>query len=329
MKNCFETIYGNADSISYFTAAIASGKLAHAYIIEGPDGSGKRTLAKAIAEERVKDSPFAEKITREQSPDVEYFGLPDKKKTIGVDTVRQLKSSVYIKPSELDAKFFILTDCQAMTVQAQNAALKILEEPPQNVYFFLLTDSASALLPTVRSRAQTVRMQTFTEDELASYAKREPKWRTLSEKDPERFRQMISLAGGCIGKLQDGGEDKEGPGQKESAKKLIALLDAGEYTPLLLYCVKLASNRTELDRILGQTALGLRDVLAARNGMRSGMLLYATCENALGAAHHLTARALIAAATEIEQTREFLTCNPNLKGVQTLLADRLIRSIQK
>lgn len=329
MKNFFETIYGNAESVSYFAAAIAEGKLAHAYILEGPSGSGKRSLAKAIAGQRVNNSPFAEKIVREQSPDLQFFGLPDKKKTIGVDIVRALKSAVYIKPSELDAKFFILTDCHTMTVQAQNAALKILEEPPQNVYFFLLTESASALLPTVRSRAQTVRMQTFDEEELACYAKRDPKWRLLSEKEPDKFRQIISLAGGCIGKLQENGEEKDRLLQKEKAHKLLSLLDAGEYTPLLLYCATLTKSRTELDAILSLTACGVRDVLAARNGMHKGMLLFATHEQALDGARHLTQRALVAIAAEIEQTREFLTCNPNIKGVQTLLADHLLRCIQK
>ncbi|MBO5653234.1 MAG: hypothetical protein J6S44_03365, partial [Clostridia bacterium] len=180
MKQYFDPIYGNADSIRYFTDAIEHGKLAHAYILEGPAGSGKRTFAKAIAAQRVKNSPFAEKIPRDASPDLSYFGLIDKKKTVGVDTVRALKSEVYIKPSELDARFFILTDCQLMTEQAQNAALKILEEPPQNVYFFLCTDSAASLLPTIRSRAQTVRMQIFSDKELFEFATRAPAWRNLS-----------------------------------------------------------------------------------------------------------------------------------------------------
>ena len=329
MKNYFENIYGNAECVSYFSAAIAAGRLAHAYIIEGPAGSGKRTLAKAIAAQRVEDSPFADKIGRGQSPDLACFGLADKKKTIGVDTVRALNSEVYIKPSELDAKFFIITDCHAMTVQAQNAALKILEEPPQNVYFFLLTESAAALLPTVRSRAQTIRMQTFTDKELAVYALRDPKWRSLSEKEPLQFQKAIAIAGGCIGKLQENGEDKERLSQKEKAERLIALLDAGEYAPLLTYCAALTKSRTELDAILLATEQGLRDALAVRSGMHSPLMLYSTSGQAQDATRHLTSGGLLGAVLEIEQTREFLTCNPNIKGVQALLADNLLRSIQK
>ena len=328
MKNYFENIYGNAESIAYFNTAIQAGKLAHAYILEGPAGSGKRTLAKAIAATRVQNSPFAGKIESEQSPDLLFFGLADKKKTIGVDVIRALKSAVYIKPSELDAKFFILCDCQAMTVQAQNAALKILEEPPQNVYFFLLTDSASALLPTVRSRAQTVRMQSFSTEELKQYALGFPKWKNLHDKEPKQFTALILGAGGCVGGLENNKEDKDCLSQKEAAQKLISLLDAGEYTPLLLYCSKLASSRTELDKILTYTAFGLRDVLAVRNGETNTLMLYTEASEANANARHLTARALLGAVGAIEQTREQLTGNPNLKGVLTLLADTLIRSIQ-
>ncbi len=328
MKNYFETIYGNTDTVRYFAAAIETGKLAHAYILEGPCGCGKRTLAKAIAHARAKDNPFADKILSDRSPDVMYFGLADKKKTIGVDTIRALKSAVYIKPNELDAKFFILTDCQAMTPGAQNAALKILEEPPQNVYFFLCTDNAAALLPTVRSRAQTIRMQIFQAEKLAHYAKKNTDLLSLSSSDPMRFALLIRRAEGCIGKLYNGIDGTDELTLQESASKLISLLDTGEYTPLLLYCSKLASTRSELDTLLLKTALGLRDVLACRNDINNILQFYRTKEEALTASKHLTTRGILGAITEIEKIRLNLTTNPNLKGIQTLLADNLLRAIQ-
>ncbi|MBE6638243.1 MAG: hypothetical protein E7616_02140 [Ruminococcaceae bacterium] len=328
MINYFDTIYGNNDSIRYFTCAIKENKLAHAYILEGPAGSGKRTFAKAIAATREKDSQFADKILSENSPDLMFFGLAEKKKTIGVDTIRTLKNAVYIKPSELDAKFFILTDCQAMTTAAQNAALKILEDPPQNVYFFLCTDSSSALLPTVRSRAQTIRMQIFGENELGLYAKKDPKWQSLSQRDPEGFMRTIKKANGCIGNLYNNTDDKDELRMQENALKLISLLDSGEYVPLLLYCTKIASSRSELDYLLLKTALGLRDILACRHGNPIDMQLYLSESAALNAAFHLTTYAILSVITEIEQTRLQLTGNPNLKGAQILLADKLFRAIQ-
>ena len=329
MSNYFDQIYGNADSIAYFTAAIRGGRLSHAYILEGPSGSGRKTLAKAIAATRVKDSPFAHKIVRDQSPDLLLFGIPEKKKTIGVDTVRALKSEVYVKPNELDAKFFIITDCQAMTPQAQNAALKILEEPPKNVYFFLCTDSAAALLPTVRSRAQTVRMQSFTEGELELYAKRDPRLQSLAASDPERLRLLIRQAGGCIGRLQSQTEDKEFVRIRTSAQALISLLNREEYLPLLLHCRSLSESRSELDAILQRTAEGLRDVLACRAGSCQTLLLFDDCEEALDAARRLSDRSILLTANEIEKQRMQLASNPNLKGVLALLADKLYRALQK
>lgn len=328
MKTFFESIYKNEDTVSYFVSAIESGKLAHAYILEGPAGSGKKTLAKAIAYARVKDNPHAHKILKDQSPDVLYYGVPEKKKTIGVDVIRALKNDVYIKSNELDAKFFILTDCQVMTDSAQNAALKILEEPPANVYFFLCTESASALLPTVRSRAQTIRMQIFTDEEVARYAKKNPTWQAISQHDPARFFFQIRKADGCLGKLSPDTDDSNEATLHEKALRVISLLDTGEYTPLLLYCNKLAASRSDLDAVLLKTALGLRDALAVRNGIQNILQLFPTATEADSATKHLTVKGMLAAVTEIEKTRNRLNSNPNLKGIQILLADTLLRAIQ-
>lgn len=328
MKNYFENIYGNKETLSYFATAAQSGKLAHAYILEGPKGSGKRTLAKAIAATRVQNSEFSDKILTEQSPDVLYFGLVDKKKTVGVDTIRALKSAVYIKPSELDAKFFILCDCQYMTVQAQNAALKILEEPPANVYFFLLTDSAAALLPTVRSRAQIVRMQQFSKEQLSEYALTQPRFALLSRQDPHRFALILQKAGGCIGCLTDEGEGKDEVRLLENAKKLVTLLDDGDYMALLRFCQKSATTRQELDVLLSKVQSALRDTLACRYGQSGQLFFYENEESSLAGARHLTDRCILSLLSEIDQIKENLVCNPNLRGVQALLADRFTAALQ-
>ena len=328
MKNYFDPIYGNTDSIRYFTEAIESGKLAHAYILEGPNGSGKKTLARAIAAQRVKDSPFAEKIPRDASPDLAYFGLIEKKKTIGVDTIRALKSAVYIKPSELDAKFFILTDCHLMTEQAQNAMLKILEEPPQGVYFFLCTENAANLLPTVRSRAQTVRLQIFSDRDLAEFAVKDPSWYNLSKSDPPFFARCLRNADGCIGKLEQKKEDKDTALIEKRAKELISLLNTGEYLPLLRFCNKMADSRTQLDTLLAKTCIGLRDVLAVRKHPAPAVLFFTEQAEAEEAAERLSERAILAVIAELDRLRIQLTGNPNLKGVLAMIADTLLQATQ-
>lgn len=329
MKSYFDSIYGNEDSVRYFTDTIESGKLAHAYILEGPAGCGKKTFAKAISAQRVKSSPFSEKIPRDASPDLSYFGLIDKKKTIGVDTVRALKSAVYIKPSELDAKFFILTDCHLMTEQAQNAMLKILEEPPQNVYFFLCTENASAFLPTVRSRAQTIRMQVFSDKALSDYALGDAHWRALSQNDPTQFAKQIRTADGCIGKLSTQKEDKDSTALENRARELISLLNTGEYLPLLLFCNKMAETRPQLEALLQKASLGLRDVLAIRTDSKKACLMFfADFDSAAEAAAHLSDRNILALINEMDSARGKLVSNPNLKGMLSLMADGLFRATQ-
>jgi DNA polymerase III gamma/tau subunit len=112
---------------------------------------GKHTLCFAIAA-ALGGEAFAEKILLGNCSDVRVFGLPKDKKTISVDVVRQIKESVYLKPVELHCKIYLLEQTELMTTQAQNALLKLLEEPPQSVSFLLLSGAGDQLLPTVLSR---------------------------------------------------------------------------------------------------------------------------------------------------------------------------------
>ena len=132
----FDAIYKNEQTIEYFKRAIASGNLLHAHIIEGVEGSGKHTLVNAIA--KALSPEFAEKIENNNEPDIITVGLEGDKKTIGVDSIRALKQRSSLTPNELDYLMFIIEDADTMTNSAQNSFLKLLEEPPSNVYMFLL-----------------------------------------------------------------------------------------------------------------------------------------------------------------------------------------------
>ena len=76
-----------------------------------------------------------------------------------MEAIRFIRSDAYIKPNEAPRKVYVLLEAQTMSEQAQNALLKILEEPPENVLFLLTVPSASALLATVRSRSQLLALE--------------------------------------------------------------------------------------------------------------------------------------------------------------------------
>ena len=127
---------------------IASGKLSHAYLIEGGEGCGKTYFARfaAAAALRTGDKPpcgkcpSCVKALAGSHPDLFYFS-PDKKASMGVEQRRETsKNSLFFMPNDGDRKVYIIDDAQKMTVQAQNALLKFIEEPPASVLFFIVAD---------------------------------------------------------------------------------------------------------------------------------------------------------------------------------------------
>ncbi|MFQ7854846.1 MAG: hypothetical protein ACLRIS_06695 [Flavonifractor plautii] len=153
---------GNAPLKRQLELETARRGLSHAYILSGPAGSGKRTLAGLLAAALVCDRrggalpclscAGCRKAEGGIHPDIVRVG--DDGKDISVAQVRALRADAYIRPNEAERKVYILENAQTMNASAQNAMLKLLEEGPAYAAFLLLTDNAAALLPTVRSRCE-------------------------------------------------------------------------------------------------------------------------------------------------------------------------------
>ncbi len=103
-----------------------------------------------------KECSCCRKILTGTHPDVHIIGSNSKK--VGINEIRRIESEAYLSSNEADAKVFILEDADTYNIQSQNALLKIIEEPPKNVYFILTVSSKSSLLPTVASRLCVVNL---------------------------------------------------------------------------------------------------------------------------------------------------------------------------
>ena len=129
-------------------------KIFHCLIIEGDEkivsSKSKEICSYILGKE------FEKKIKKNICSDV--ITLETKKSSIGVDDIRKINNDSILKPIECKNKVYIIKNSQQMTEQAQNALLKTIEEPPCYAYFLLLCDNSNKLLPTVRSRAQIIRM---------------------------------------------------------------------------------------------------------------------------------------------------------------------------
>lgn len=153
-------LVGNSKINSALTNAIREKRLPHAILIEGDKGTGRHTLARYISTAAVCSadvSPCGEcrhcKLSAGSNhPDITVTLPLDGKKNISVNQVRELRVEAFVKPHEAVCRVFIIDNADSMNEQAQNALLKILEEPPASVIFVLIAESKSAFLDTIISR---------------------------------------------------------------------------------------------------------------------------------------------------------------------------------
>ncbi len=166
---------GNARICERVELMIASRRIPHAILIEGEAGTGRHTLGHHIAAAAVCDrnaAPCGEcrncHLAQVGShPDIKL--ITPQKKQLSVDEVRALRQEAFLTPVVATRKVYIIEKADSMADGAQNALLKILEEPPAGVVFILLTASAESLLETVRSRCVTLSLIAPDRDEAAEY----------------------------------------------------------------------------------------------------------------------------------------------------------------
>lgn len=172
------TLQGRDKIRSSLAGAMAGGRIPHALLIVGPKGTGKTTLAKAIANGAMCMSPVngdpcgqcmaCKLIAGGMTPELTYIE-PDEKGLIPVSAVRQAIDNMYIKPSYASHRVCVIDDCDAMNAQAQNALLKTLEEPPATGMLILTTSHPDLLLPTVISRISRFDIDRADEEETVEY----------------------------------------------------------------------------------------------------------------------------------------------------------------
>lgn len=151
----------------------------HAYIFEGVDGLDQAACADLFANALTCTSsvvpcgvcPSCVQAKAKTNPDIIRVSTAKNKKSIGVEQVRDIVSDAYIKPFECPRKVYIIEKADAMTEQAQNAFLKILEEPPTYTVFILIASSSAPLLQTVLSRSVLIKFAPLSEKEILSYIK--------------------------------------------------------------------------------------------------------------------------------------------------------------
>ena len=262
----FETLLGNGRLKDNLKSSLARGRISHFYLISGPEGSGKRTLAKLLAAAilcRDEAKPCTRcgpcrKVLENNHPDFITVTDPEHK-NIAVKIVRQIRDDVFIRPNESDYKIYLFA--QDLGTEGQNALLKILEEPPKYGVFILLTDNPEKLLPTVRSRCTELAMQALPEDTLRKALSRE-----FPKASGEDISAAISRSGGWLGQAKQLLADGEAlPPQTEGFVNSFSRRDALGLVQTLVPMEKW--KRDQLVPVLASWIGILEDALACRAGM--------------------------------------------------------------
>ena len=198
----FEGLLGNERLKENLRVSITRGRVSHFYLISGPVGSGKHTLARLLSAAlqcRGEDKPClrcsaCRKVLNDTHPDCITVVDPDHK-TVAVDIVRDARADMYVMPNEGQKKIYIFP--QELRIEGQNALLKILEEPPEYGVFILLTDNPEKLLPTVRSRCTELNLLALPDGVLTKALQKE-----FPDADESSIAAAVSRSGGFLGQAK-------------------------------------------------------------------------------------------------------------------------------
>ena len=172
----FNNVYGQEEVVTVLKNAIVTGKISHAYLFCGPRGTGKTTIAKIVArlvncDNLINGNPCGKCyncLNYLNSNDIVEI---DAASNNGVDEIRELRDKVNLVPSNAKYKVYIIDEVHMLTMQAFNALLKTLEEPPSHVIFILATTEPHKIPLTISSRCQKFRFSKISDDKIVDRLK--------------------------------------------------------------------------------------------------------------------------------------------------------------
>ncbi len=307
----FDSLMGQETLVQRLQQAIISGRVAHAYLITGALGSGKKTLAMAFAQAlfcNVQPGSACgtcrdcRRIEAGNHPDVIIIE-PDAGK-IKIDQVRRLKEQFALQAYEGSWKVGIVVGAETMTVEAANSLLKLLEEPSGRAVIMLLSSSPSMLLPTIVSRCQRIAMKRIPRQLIASFLEREY---GLS---PERAAVVAGLADGRLGRAKELAKEEN----LVRMDQVLSALASKERRGLeaLRLAAQLDAEPEAVEFTLQILTVWLRDMLLLSSGCSPDMIVYQNrYEELLEQCKLYSPSAIIQAIWQVEDAARALKANAN------------------
>ena len=260
----FYSIIGQEQIKEHMQNALQMQKISHAYIIHGEKSTGKEFVARVFAmalqcekggAEPCNECHSCKQALSKNQPDIIYV-THEKPNTISVEDIRlQVNNDVAIKPYSSKYKVYIINEAEKMTVQAQNAILKTLEEPPAYVVILLLVSNLQTLLPTILSRCVTLNMKPVSDTLVRKYLMEELKVPDY------RADVCVAFARGNIGKAKALASSEEFDNVKNEALALLKHVHDMELQEIIQAVKKINEYKLEISDYLDIMSIWYRDVL--------------------------------------------------------------------
>lgn len=245
---------------NWVKAAVGSGTLPHAHLITGQDGIGKSNLAKEIAHKLLN-------LSKDKST-VDIVEYRTDKRSFGVDDVRGIIEETNKKPFGGDKKVIIIYHGEKLTVQAQNALLKTIEEPPKGVYIIITTESTELILDTIKSRCQIHKLLRLSEKQIRDY---------LSLNHPEIDEELrvtaAAFSGGIPGRAERFLVDDEFKRIRELTLKMLKDILTKNAGLVTKYEAELTKFTNKEEDILNSLLSFIRDIMIYKDLENSKIII--------------------------------------------------------
>lgn len=308
----FDEIVGNEKIIKNLKNAIKNKTQAHFYIIDGREKSGKELIAKTFSkallcedEENKPCNKCSSCITFDTGNNPDFFFIDSDKKNIGVSEIREnIIKNISTKPFKYNYKIFVIKNAHTMTIQAQNAILKTVEEPPSFAIFIMLSQNYNSFLSTIISRSILLKIKPLPQNIIAKYLLDMGINQTLVD-----FYSVYSS--GSIGKALDIVNDENVIRRRNDVLSDIEKLDYIDLIQMYKLIEKYEEKKEDIENILDIYLLTYRDSLIFKNTHSFDKVIQKDIDTIIKDIANMSVKNLINKIEAILKTKLYLKQNAN------------------
>lgn len=253
----FEKIRGQRFAKKYLSNSIKSNMISHAYMFEGPSGVGKNTMARELA------TTLLEMENLFNSPD--YIEITPDGNSIKIAQIRKLQSDILVKPYK-SYKIYVIDEAQKMTVEAQNALLKTLEEPPKYAIIILITNNKESLLDTIKSRCEIIKFTPIPLLEVADYL-------TQTGVDKNRASLLANFSRGSMQKAIELSESEDFHIMRDEVQKYVETFLTGSMLDIMDIQSSIEKYKDNITNVLDLLVNYFRDIMMVKENVDSSMII--------------------------------------------------------